>query len=132
MDTIDARTKHVTLGISIPKATTLQTTTWVAAPAGQYMLSEVAILFALGHATLTGVRLRYNGAAILPWAQPTQFINGDNERLHFPVGIYLQAPILVDTRNTDRIAHAVWLTASFVPLDAANGIAPYTPPEISV
>lgn len=132
MDTIDARTKHVQIAVNIPKATNLQTTTWAAAPAGQYMLDEVAILFALGHATLTGVRLRYNGAVLLPWGQAAGFIAGDNERVTFPVGIYLQAPLLIDTKNTDRIAHVIQLVARFVPIDAAPGIAPYTPPEITL
>lgn len=131
MDAIDAAVKHVTLTISTNAKTNLKTTTWNVIGGQQYMLDEVSILFAIGHAALTGVRLRYNGAAILPWAQPTAFIVGDNERLRFPLGIYLQAPILVDTQNTDTVVHQHVLTARLVPVPTGATVTPVSFPLIS-
>lgn len=102
MDTIDAATRFSQVTINTPKATGNLNTTirlpnaWVEA---------VTILFAPGHAVLTGVRLQYAGNTILPWDGVGTYIVGDNERLEFPIGMYLPGTITIGTHNADSLPH---------------------------
>ena len=112
--TIDSAHKQATFRFVIARSTPLMTTAWNPVPAGDnYVLDWLDILFAPGHVALTGVRVRWMGGTLLPWAQPNSFILGDNERLRFDIGIPISNPVQVDQTNTDTVAHAHILTAQF-------------------
>lgn len=102
MDTIDPAAKHSQVNINTLKNVANLNTT-IQLP--NAWVDSVSILFAPGHAALTGVRLQYAGNTILPWEGIGGYILGDNERLNFDVGMYLPGVITIGTRNTDSLAH---------------------------
>ncbi|SRR6266567_7774272 len=107
MDTIDVGRKHLVTSITIPKSTGSQTTT---VSLGQRILENVEVFFTPGHVGLTGFRIAYNGVTILPWAQPTLFLLGDNERLQYPTEIYVSSALTITTRNNDTVQHRLIFT----------------------
>lgn len=122
MDTIDVSAKYLRLRIDTPRKVATQTNVF---PLGERILESLSVLFPLGHAGLTGLRVNYNGVAVLPWNQPTQFVVGDNERLTFEMGLYVSAPLSIVSVNNDNVAHSLYLTAKLRELGAAaQPIAP--------
>ena len=106
-DTIDVTRKHVISAVTIPKATGAQNTT---VKLGEVWLENVEAFFAPGHVALTGFRINYGGATILPWAQPTSFLYGDNERLQYPTDLYVSGPLTIVTHNADNVSHLILFT----------------------
>lgn len=107
MRTIDAATRHTQVGITTAKSTGNFNTTVQLANA---YVDAVSILFAPGHAVLTGVRIQYGGNTILPWDGVGGYIVGDNERLSFDVGMYMPGVITIGTHNGDTISHGHFVT----------------------
>lgn len=123
MDTIDPGTKFSALNITTPKKT-LTLDTNITLP--NAWVEKVIILFAPGHVLLTGVAIRYNGNTILPFDGVGQFIFGDNERLTFPIDMYMPARITVRTVNTDTLAHGHVVTFQWHTYKDA-GVTPLAP-----
>lgn len=98
MGPIDVTTKYPTFDITTARNTNALNTV---VTLGDFIVKSVDILFAPGHVGLTGVRLVYAGTTILPWNQPTKFVVGDSERLHYALGIYMPGPLTIVTHNGD-------------------------------
>lgn len=95
-------------------------------------LLTVELRIPSGHAGLTGWRLAQSGQTIVPWAQPEQWIIGDDQVLHFTVDIEIGSGLTVATYNTDIYPHTFYClfettdlpdpqAATFRPLDIAAG-----------
>lgn len=130
MDSIDATTKYLTLTISTPAHTASKTTAFDLSSQGEKILDALEILFAPGHAALTGVRVSYNGVVILPWNQNSAFILGNDERLIFDVGIYVAKPLSIVTTNTDAFPHVHVLTAKLSEVPTGDTLQPFVAPAI--
>lgn len=103
METVDLANKVQVLGIS---NTRKQTKSTAFNFGNDVVLDAVSILFAPGHVGLTGVRITYQGIAILPWNQNNGQIQGDNERLKFDIGLYCTGLLSIVTINNDTFAHS--------------------------
>lgn len=121
METIDPSSKVQTVTIATPRLSNVNTTFRLPAPS---ILQKVDILFAAGHVGLTGVRISYNGIALLPWNQPAGFIIGDSERLPFDVGMYLDGAMTIATHNGDTYPHTHILSFYYHEYQEVNRITP--------
>lgn len=128
MDTIDVTTRYSVADITTPKATNTQSTIIRLAEA---WVETVDILFAPGHAALTGVRLVYGGNIVLPWDGVGAFIAGDNERLRFVMGMYMPGPITIVTHNNDTLPHRHLVTFGWHTYTDA-GVGPLAPVPLVV
>lgn len=117
--TIDVAAKYVSLTVPIPKNTTVQTTTF---DLGERIFESLSVLFAPGHAGLTGFRISYGGVTILPWNQPGGMIVGDNERRYFDMGLHVSGLLTIQTKNFDKAyAHSIVFEAKLTEILLAGG-----------
>lgn len=129
MDTVDLAAKVQVLNISNTKG---QTKTTAFDFGHDVVWDAVSILFAPGHAGLTGVRITYQGNAILPWNQAAGQIQGDNERLRYDVGLYCTGKLSVVTINGDTYTHAWQLTFFYHEYQPSSPSSPITVPLVAV
>lgn len=129
MEAIDPASKVQTLTVTMPKSVNVTTSFRLPAPA---ILERVSILFAAGHVGLTGARISYNGIALLPWNQPTGFIIGDNERLPFDIGMYVDGPFSIVTHNGDTYPHTHIFTFFYHEWKGADRITALPPTPLVV
>lgn len=130
MDTIDPLHKQAVVNITTPKSTNVTTAFALGRPV---TLEKVDILFAPGHVALTGVRINYQGVAILPWNQPTLFVVGDSERLVFELGMYVSGGLSIVTHNGDTQPHQHMLTFHYMEYIERNSLqALPTPPLVTL
>ena len=96
--------------ISTPKSTTDKTTT-VTLP--NAWVDNFQVLWPPGGVALVGVRIVYNGVQIAPWDASTKYLFGHDERMTFPLDMYMPAPIEIHTHNGDKVAHSVWVVLQY-------------------
>ena len=131
MDTIDVSSKFVVSDITTPKNTNALNTL---VQTGNRIIKSVDILYAPGQVGLTGVRLMYADVAILPWNQPTVFIVGSNERLHYELDFYGPGTLIIVTLNHDtRYGHRTIITLELQEVTNPNmSVLPTTIPALVV
>lgn len=130
MDTVDVSAKYLQLALAIAKKTALTSTAWPIDATGDRVLEDVTIMWPPGTNGLVGVRLRYNGVAMLPWNQATSFVRDNGRERTFEMGLFISHPLVVDLTNDDTFPHTIYLTAKLRELPQGAQLTPYTPPLI--
>lgn len=75
---------------------------------GSIQINEVHIVIPRGHGGLTGIRIDYSGATILPAQFPPVFMIGNNWEKAFDMGLFeVESPLTVVLYNLDNRTH-VW------------------------
>lgn len=118
----------------IPYTITTAAFTAIAAPlstalnAGNVILVSVHLMVPPGHVGLTGIRLDDSGGTILPFANPPQWITGDNRDIVFDLDVQADAQMTWKTYNLDVNAHAHYLLLKVV--DIADRPSSTTAPSL--
>jgi hypothetical protein len=107
MDSIDPATKFSVVGLSLA-AKQVGKTAAITLP--NAWLENIEIFFAPGVVALVNAWVSYAGNTVLPWDGIGGSVVGDNERLQYPMGMYMPGPITVHGTNNGVNAHQIYFT----------------------
>lgn len=133
MSAIDVSGKYIAGQVACPKNTPLTKANFGVAPAGPITLVDLTVLWPEMSGAFVGVRVLYNGLAILPWNDPTHFIFDNGRERVFTFDLYCAKALQLELTNTDpTLPHVIYFTAHTETPNVDQGIVPYTPPLIVV
>lgn len=106
--------KHFRVDVTVQPNTAAAAATATNVELGLVIVDTIEVLIPLGHAGLTGLRVTYDGATILPWTQGDRWLIGDNVDRAFPVGLPVSHPLVVRAFNTDdTFPHTFFLNIAY-------------------
>lgn len=106
--------KHFRVDVTVAANTAAAAATATNVDLGLVIVDHIEVLIPPGHAGLTGLRVTYDGATILPWTQDTRWLIGDDLERVFAVGLPVSHPLVVRAFNTDdTFPHTFYLDVAF-------------------
>lgn len=112
--------RYVPVNVTVPPGTLSTAPTTLKPGIGDVWLYEVDIRIPSGHAGLTGFYVANAGVGIVPWANPPQWVNGDNDYFTFEVSEEVDTGLSIVTYNTDVLAHTFYFRFVCVPISQVS------------
>lgn len=103
------KTRIFAVAFTVPPATDPDTPATTDVNVGLVTWDDVRIIIPAGHQFLTGVRLSYAEAAIVPFNDPPDWITGNDDDQTTPVDLDVTAPIVIAGYNVDIYPHTFHL-----------------------
>lgn len=99
------RTRIYAVTFTIPAATPIGVPVVTPFTPGLARWDDVRVIIPAGHQFLTGIRLSYANANIVPFNDTPTFLTGNDDELVYPVDLDVTAPIVLTGYNDDVYPH---------------------------
>lgn len=103
------RTRVYAQAFTVAAATDPDTPATGAQTLGLATWDDVRIIIPAGHQFLTGVRLEYASAFVVPFNDPPEWITGNDDDQTYPVDLDVTAPVVLRGYNVDIYPHTFHL-----------------------
>lgn len=106
--------KHFRVDVAVAANTAAAAATATNVALGLVIVDSIEVLIPIGHAGLTGLRVTYDGATVLPWTQDDRWLIGDDIERVFALGLPISHPLVVRAFNTDdTFPHTFYLNIAY-------------------
>lgn len=104
--------------LTVPAGTPEATPVEFTLPVFESVLEAVDVLIPSGHAARTGLAFSYAGERVLPWGDPTSWVQGDNQTLTLPIDLQVSGTVLGLGFNAGNYDHTFYVRLLLRYLDA--------------
>ncbi|HLI74292.1 MAG TPA: hypothetical protein VKU86_10480 [Acidimicrobiales bacterium] len=110
------RRRYLPLTVTVPANTAKASPITVDSGVANAVVNTIELRIPPGHGGLTGISVQWNGVSVVPFAQPPEFIDGDDDFFTFDVGEQIGGGLTVAAFNTDPVnPHSFFLRFDVTP-----------------
>lgn len=115
-------TRIIATRLAVPFGTAIASAVSTSINLGFVIIDWVEVRIPSGHLGFTGFALDNGGVRLVPWNNLSEWLIGDNDLLHYDLGIEASATMVMRGYNTGSFDHTFYLRfqVSDVPIPTGN------------